>query len=74
VYSMSWGVKFLWLGFFSPSPNPQAGGPLLARCPCLLIQHMCSYRPFFGGFLCHPQPEETSCCGDRDSLIREIEM
>jgi hypothetical protein len=38
------------LGFFSPSPNPQAGGPLLARCPGLLISHICSYRPFLEAF------------------------
>jgi len=29
----------------SPSPNSQAGGPLLVRCPHVLIQYICSYPP-----------------------------
>ena len=29
----------------STSPNPQAGGPSLVRCPRLLIQFICSYPP-----------------------------
>jgi hypothetical protein len=50
VYSVSLYIQFLWLRFFSPSPNPQAGGPLLVRCQCLIIQHICNYRPFLEAF------------------------
>jgi len=75
AYSVSWDVKFLWLGFFSPSPNPQAVGHHFLQDVHACLFNICAATVhFFGGFLRHPQPEETSCCGDRDHLIREIEM
>jgi len=32
--------KFLRWGVVNPTPNPQAGGPLLVGCPRLLIQYI----------------------------------
>jgi hypothetical protein len=40
---------FLRWGVVSPTPNPQAGGPLLVGCPRLLIEHIRSYPPYLEG-------------------------
>jgi hypothetical protein len=37
---------FLGRGVVSPKPNPQAGRPLLAGCPQLLIKYIRSYPPY----------------------------
>jgi hypothetical protein len=37
---------FLWSFETSPTPNLQAGGPLLFGCPKLLIQYISSYSPY----------------------------
>ena len=55
----------------STSPNPQSGGPPLVGCPRLLIQFIHSYPPYRGPFLCL-QPEDVSCCGDRDPLHGQV--
>jgi hypothetical protein len=57
-----WGV--------SPTPNPQAGGPLFVCCQRLLIQYIRSYSPYWRPFL-HLQPEHAPCCGDRDRGDRD---
>jgi hypothetical protein len=36
-------------GVFSPTPNPQAGGPPLVGCPRLLIQYIRSCPPKLEG-------------------------
>ena len=58
---LQWGVV-------STSPNTQAGKPSLFGCPRLLIQYIRSYPPHWRPFL-NSQPEDASCCGDRDPLI-----
>jgi hypothetical protein len=68
----SWMRVFLIMndlqgGVVSTSPNPQAGGPPLVGCPRLLIQYIRSYHPYRKLFL-HPQPEDVTCRGDRDTL------
>jgi hypothetical protein len=42
--------NFYGEGLLAPMPNPQAGGPLLVRCPRLLIRYICSYTPYLGAF------------------------
>jgi hypothetical protein len=37
---------FLWRGVFSPTSNPQAGGPFLVCWPPLLTQYIRSYPPY----------------------------
>jgi hypothetical protein len=37
---------FLRRGVVRPTPNPQAGGPPLVRCPRLLVQYIRSYLPY----------------------------
>ena len=53
-------INVLQGGLVSPSPNPQAGGPLLVGCPRLLIQFIRSYPPYWRPFL-YPQPEDAPC-------------
>lgn len=48
-------VKFLRWGLVSASPNPQAGGPPLVRCPRLPIQYIRCNPPLSGGLFLHPQ-------------------
>jgi hypothetical protein len=60
-------ISVLQGGVVSTSPNPQAGGPPLVGCPRLLIQCIRSYTPYRRPFL-YPQPEDTPCRGDRDTL------
>ena len=60
-YVLQWGVV-------STSPNLQAGGPPLVRCPRLLIQYIHSYPPYLSLFL-YPWPEDVPCRGDRDPCI-----
>ena len=62
---------FLRWGFFSTSPNPQAGGPPLVGSPWPLIQYIRSYPPYRTPFL-HPQPNDAPWRGDRDSLTTDI--
>jgi hypothetical protein len=48
------------------APHPTHGW---RTTPCwVLIRYFRSYPPYCRPFL-HPQPEDTSCCGDRDPLI-----
>jgi hypothetical protein len=42
-------VNFLRWGVYSPTPNPQAGGPLLVGCLWLLIQYIRSDPPKLEG-------------------------
>jgi hypothetical protein len=39
-------IMVLSRGVFSPTPNPQAGGPSLVGCPRLLIQYIRSYPQY----------------------------
>ena len=55
---------------FSTSPRPLAGRPPLVSCPRLLIQYIRSYPPYWRPFL-HPQFEDPTFRGDKDSLITE---
>ena len=61
-------IRFYGEVLLAHHPNYQAGGPPLVGCPRLLIQHICSYPPYWRPFL-HPQPEDAPCCGDRDPLV-----
>jgi hypothetical protein len=38
-------IRIFTVRVCSPTPNPQAGGPLLVGCPRLLIQYIRSYPP-----------------------------
>ena len=58
-------TTFLRWGVVSTSPNPQAGGPPLVRCPRLLIQYIRSYNTFWRPFF-HPQLEYSPSRVDRD--------
>jgi hypothetical protein len=52
----------------SPTPNPQAGGPLLVVCPWLLIQYIRSYPPLLGAV----PPSATRgrpCCRDKGTHL-----
>jgi hypothetical protein len=55
---------FLYWGFVSTLPNPQARGPPLVGSPRLLIQYTLSYPPHWR-LLLQPQAEDAPCCGDR---------
>jgi hypothetical protein len=61
-------VSFYGEELLAPSPNLQAKGARLVGCPRLIIQYI--QLSTSGGLLLRPQPEDASCCGDRDSLVR----
>jgi len=60
---------FLQWGVVSTSPNLQAAGSPTVGYPRLFIQYIRSYPPFWRPLL-HPKPEDASCRGDRDPLVR----
>jgi hypothetical protein len=56
----------------SPTPNLQAGGPLLFGCPKLLIQYIRSYPSISAGRLPHPQHEDVPCSGDKGPTLHRL--
>jgi hypothetical protein len=64
-------IRFYGEEFFSTSPNPQAAGQHIARCPRLLIQYIHSYPPYCRPFL-HRQHENAPCRGDMHPLVAAL--
>jgi len=57
--------NFLWWGVVSPSPNPQAGRPLLVGCLQLLIQYILSYTQYLEAVssICNPKTHHAVVTG-----------